>query len=82
MLVLRDYFAPDAPDSVCQEEVRFLHFKRTTQTMGEYLTDFDLLRRRVEGRMLFGGLSSLGSLVFAECESFQSCKFLGTCALP
>ena len=39
--VLHHYFAPNALDSVYREVACFLHFKRTTQTMGVYSVRFD-----------------------------------------
>ena len=51
MQLLRDYFAPEDLGSVYKEAVRFLQFKRATRTMDEYLSKFDLLRRKAESRM-------------------------------
>ena len=53
--VLHDYFEPDALDSAYSDAARFLHPKRTTQPMGEYLVKFDLLWLKAEDRMQPGG---------------------------
>ena len=53
--LLDDYLAPDSADSSCQEVVRLLQFKRTTDTMGEFLVYFHQLRRKVTSRMQMGG---------------------------
>ena len=50
-LLLREHFAPDASDSVDQDVALFLQLKRTTRSIGEYLSKFDLLRRKAEARM-------------------------------
>ena len=43
--VLRDLLAPEAAYSVSQGVVRFLRFRRATQTTDEFLVRPDLLRR-------------------------------------
>ena len=73
---LRDYFAPEALDSVCREVVHLadsqrrwctgpLLFRRTSQTTGEYLLRSDLLRQKAEARMQMGG-SFPGTFVAAS----------------
>ena len=42
------YFALNAIDPANKGVVRFLHFKRTAQTMGESRVRFDSLRRKAE----------------------------------
>ena len=55
VMVLRDYLAPDATDGVYQDVMGFLHFQRTTQTVGEYWVKFHLLRRKADGHTQPGG---------------------------
>ena len=43
---LNDYFAPDDVDLIYREMARFLQFKRTTQSMDEYVVRSDPLRRK------------------------------------
>ena len=42
--VLKQYFLPDASDHVYQDVWKFLHRKRTDETMERFLLEFDLLR--------------------------------------
>ena len=49
-VILCDYFAPEAAGSVYQEAVWFPQFKRTDQTMDEYLVQADSLRRTAESK--------------------------------
>ena len=51
---LHDYFAPAALGATHQVVARPPQYKRTAQTMGEYLAKFDLLRRKAEARMAGG----------------------------
>ena len=46
--VLKMYFLPDASDHVYQDVWKFLHHKRTDQTMERFLLEFDLLRTKAE----------------------------------
>ena len=46
--VLKQYFLPDASDHVYQDVWKFLHHKRTDQTMERFLLEFDLLRSKAE----------------------------------
>ena len=41
--VLRDYFAPGAPDATRRRPVKFSHFGGATQSMDESWANFDLL---------------------------------------
>ena len=51
-MVLRDCLdAPDALDAAYRDAVTFSHFRKTVQTMDEYLVKLDLLRGNAEGRM-------------------------------
>ena len=52
-----------------QEVARFLHFKCTTQSMGEYSARLDLLRRRAESRM---GMADSFSETFASILRMQN----------
>ena len=53
--VPNDYFAPGAVDTINRVIARLLQFKRTAQTLDEYLVRHDLLRRKAESRMHMGG---------------------------
>ena len=55
MQLLNDYSAPYVADSVYQEVVRSLQFKRTTQTLDDFLVRSDLLRRKAGPAMQMGG---------------------------
>ena len=46
--VPRDCFTPDALGAGYQDVLRFQHFKRVTQSVGEHAVKFDLLRRKAE----------------------------------
>ena len=45
------YFAPHAMDSPYQDAVQFSHFRKTTQTIDEFLALFDFLWRNAAGRI-------------------------------
>ena len=49
--VLRDYFAPGDLEAGYSYMVNSPHCRITTQTADEYLAEFDLLRRKAEGRV-------------------------------
>ena len=55
MELLRDYFGPDAADSVYQGVARFLRRESAPQAMGEYLARFDSLCRKAEPKVQRGG---------------------------
>ena len=46
--IMRIYFAPGTADSLFQEVVRFLEFRRTGETLHGFIPDVELLRRRAE----------------------------------
>ena len=52
--VLKQYFLPDASDHVYQDVWKFLHHKRTDQTMERFLLEFDLLRAKAERKIQVG----------------------------
>ena len=52
--ISRERFAPDAIDSISQDMVKFLYFKRTEQTMDTYITEFEILGGKAESRLLIG----------------------------
>ena len=68
--VLKQYFLPDASDHVYQDVWKFLHHKRTDQTMERFLLEFDLLRNKAERKIQVG---------FRFPDAFISilCKILG-----
>ena len=53
----RDYFAPEAANSVYPEVPRFTQFGCTAPTTNEYLAPIDLLRRKAGSKMQTGGAS-------------------------
>ena len=55
--VPQDYFAPGASVAAHQDVAALLHFRKTTQEMGEYLVKFDLPLRQAGGRTEPGGTS-------------------------
>ena len=64
--VLKQYFAPDASDHVYQDVWKFLHHKRTDQTMERFLLEFDLLRTKAE-RKIQKGFQFPDSCISALC---------------
>ena len=52
--ILRERFAPDAIDEIYQEVAKLVDAKRTDQTMGAFLKEFDVLREQAEARMAMG----------------------------
>ena len=54
---LKNYFTPDALDTVLQDVAQFSNFRKAAQAIRRYLVEFDLLRREPEDRMLQGGTS-------------------------
>ena len=68
----RNSLAPDAINSVFRDTAKLSHFRKTTQTAGEYSAQFDLLRRKAEGPTQPGGGSPQAS-VDALC--FQNAIF-------
>ena len=48
MGMLRSYSAPDAADAFCRQVMRFPHYRRADQSIGEYIAELDLLRRKAE----------------------------------
>ena len=72
MQVLKQYFLPDASDHVYQEVWKFLHHKRTDQTMERFLLEFDLLRTKAERKIQTG---------FRFPDSFISVLCMGNAGL-
>ena len=58
LTVSQESIAPDGMDTVNRDAVRFAHFRKPTQTMGENLVEFDSFRRKVESRMQPGGFAA------------------------
>ena len=52
--ILRERFAPDAIDSILQDMIKFLYFKRTEQTMDTYIMEFEISRGKAEPPVLMG----------------------------
>ena len=44
--ISHERFAPNAIDSIFQDMVKFLYFKRTEQTIDAYIMEFETLRGR------------------------------------
>ena len=42
--ILRNYFAPEAAHAIDQQVARFLQYRRTEQSIGEVIDEFDLLQ--------------------------------------
>ena len=57
LAIPRDCFAPEDVYSVCYEVALFSQFNRADQRMGEYLEQFDVLRRRSGSKMQVAGAS-------------------------
>ena len=67
---LKQYFSPDASDHVYQDVWKFLHHKRTDQTMERFLLEFDLLRTKAERKIQMGFRfpdSFISALLHGEC---------------
>ena len=64
--VLKQYFLPDASGHVYQDVWKFLHHKRTDQTMERFLLEFDLLRTKAE-REIQRGFQFPDSFISALC---------------
>ena len=69
--VLDGYYAPHEAASVYKGAARFLLFKRTIQTTGEYLVRLDLLRRKAESKRL-----KLVALIRQLLRRFYVCRML------
>ena len=69
---LKQYFSPDASDHVHQDVWKFLHHKRTDQTMERFLLEFDLLRTKAERKIQIG---------FRFPDSFISVLCMGNACL-
>ena len=52
--ILRNYFDPEAVGSKYLEVVRFTQYRRTDQTIDEYIAKFNLLWREAESKMEMG----------------------------
>ena len=52
--ILRDSVAPEAEDAVHQQAMRVMQFRRAEQPVGEFIAEFDLLRRKAESKMEMG----------------------------
>ena len=52
--VLRNCLAPEAVDAIRQQVMRYARCRRADQSIGEYVVEFDLLRRRAESKMEMG----------------------------
>ena len=52
--ILRGYFAPEAADAIYQQVVRFVNYRGSDQSISEYITEYDLLRRQVGSKMAMG----------------------------
>ena len=50
----RSRFAPEAADASRQQVMRFTNYRRTDQSIDEYIVEFDLLRRKAESKMEVG----------------------------
>ena len=70
--ILRNYFAPEAVDAIHQRVMRFMRFRRTDQSIDEYIAKFDLLSRKAESKMEMGAGSP---------EQFVSILRMGDAAL-
>ena len=46
--ILRSYFDLEAADATHQPVMKFTHYRRSDQSIGEYILEFDLLRRKAE----------------------------------
>ena len=55
LTALKNYFAPDAEDVAYQDVARFPNFRKSAQTLGEFLVKLGLIRRKAEGRRQPGG---------------------------
>ena len=72
--ILRNYFAPEAVDGILQQGVRFMRFRRTDQSVGEYVAEYDLVRRKTESNLgmeagcpgRFASISPLGSAALSR----------------
>ena len=78
LAITRDYFAPEAGDSVYQEDVRLLQFNRADLITDVYLVEFDVLRRKAEskmqkGRALPGALVSVLHMQNAALSGSEKC---------
>ena len=54
LIILRNYFAPEAVDAIQQQVMRFMRFRRADQSIEDYIMEFDLLRREAAPRMKIG----------------------------
>ena len=52
--ILRDYCAPEAAGAIRPQVMRFTHYGRADQSIGEYTVEYDLLRRKAESKMGMG----------------------------
>ena len=52
--IQRERFAPDAIDSIFQDLVKFMNFKRTKRKMDTYIMEFEMLRAKAASRTLMG----------------------------
>ena len=52
--ISQERYAPDAIDAICQEVAKFTNYKRTDKTMDVYLMKFNVLREKVEARVVMG----------------------------
>ena len=52
--ILRNYFAPEVAGLTYQDLVRFTYFRRTGQSIGEYIAEYDSLRRKAESKVDMG----------------------------
>ena len=46
-----DYFAPETGASIYQEVARFLQYRRMAESIGRFIVNFDLLRRKADPEM-------------------------------
>ena len=49
--ILRNYLATEADDAIPRQVMRFMRFRRTDQSIDEYIVEFDPLRRQTESKM-------------------------------
>ena len=64
--ILRSYLAPGPADAIRHQVTRFTNCRRSAQSVGEYIAEYDLLRRKAESKMEVGA-GSPGQLSSILC---------------
>ena len=74
--ISRNHFAPEAADAIHRQVMRFTRYRRTDQSVAEYIVELHLLRWRAESKMEMGAgfpdqfisIACMDNALLSRCE--------------